>query len=226
MVGKLAVVAAGMFGFGYALVPMYKHICEVTGINILALAEKQVPAAAARGAGQHAGRQSAAPSRWSSTPTRAGRGTSSRPCVRWRCIRASSHGDVRVPERAEPPHVGAGDPELRAAQAAPYFNKVECFCFNQYTLEPGENEAVAGGFRDRPEAVQGRQDDHAVVHLLRGRRQDPAGPGGRRVARPCRTGAASEPSRHRKLLADRQGGAVVVHRHPQEQRLQEDLAAS
>ena len=43
MVGKLAVVAAGMFVFGYALIPVYRHICELTGINILALGEKQVP---------------------------------------------------------------------------------------------------------------------------------------------------------------------------------------
>src|ERR1700750_2350007 len=43
MVRKLAVVAAGMFGFGYALVPVYKHICELTGINVLALGEKEVP---------------------------------------------------------------------------------------------------------------------------------------------------------------------------------------
>ena len=34
MVGKLAVVVAGMFAFGYALVPMYKAICEATGINL------------------------------------------------------------------------------------------------------------------------------------------------------------------------------------------------
>jgi len=27
-------VALGMFGFGYALVPMYKAICEITGVNI------------------------------------------------------------------------------------------------------------------------------------------------------------------------------------------------
>jgi cytochrome c oxidase assembly protein subunit 11 len=33
-----------MFAFGYALVPLYKHICEMTGINILALSE-QVPGA-------------------------------------------------------------------------------------------------------------------------------------------------------------------------------------
>ena len=50
MVGKLAVVAAGMFAFGYALVPIYKHICEALGINILALGERQVPGGSARGA--------------------------------------------------------------------------------------------------------------------------------------------------------------------------------
>ena len=43
MLLKLAVVAGLMFGFGYALVPMYKAICELTGINILALGEKELP---------------------------------------------------------------------------------------------------------------------------------------------------------------------------------------
>ena len=41
MVGKLVVVAAGMFAFGYALVPLYEKICEITGINILALGERR-----------------------------------------------------------------------------------------------------------------------------------------------------------------------------------------
>ena len=43
MVGKLGVVALGMFAFGYALVPIYRAICEATGINVLALVERQVP---------------------------------------------------------------------------------------------------------------------------------------------------------------------------------------
>ena len=42
MVGKLAVVTAGMFCFGYALIPIYKHICEITGINILSVSERKV----------------------------------------------------------------------------------------------------------------------------------------------------------------------------------------
>jgi cytochrome c oxidase assembly protein subunit 11 len=43
MLGKLVVVTAGMFAFGYTLIPIYKHICEMTGINILSLSERQVP---------------------------------------------------------------------------------------------------------------------------------------------------------------------------------------
>ena len=40
MVRKLAVVTVLMFAFGYALVPLYKAICEMTGINVLALGEQ------------------------------------------------------------------------------------------------------------------------------------------------------------------------------------------
>jgi len=43
-------IAAGMFLFGYALIPIYRHICELTGINILALGEKQVPGGSTAGA--------------------------------------------------------------------------------------------------------------------------------------------------------------------------------
>ena len=64
--------------FGYALVPLYKAICEMTGINILSLSERQVPGVARR---RRTCRQTqvdtSAPSRWSSTPTRAAPGSSS-----------------------------------------------------------------------------------------------------------------------------------------------------
>ena len=35
MMGKLLMVAILMFAFGFALVPFYEKICEITGINIL-----------------------------------------------------------------------------------------------------------------------------------------------------------------------------------------------
>ena len=45
MMRKLIVVAVLMFGFGWALVPIYKKICEITGINIMAT--RDAPRAAA-----------------------------------------------------------------------------------------------------------------------------------------------------------------------------------
>ena len=45
MLGKLGVIVLAMFGFGYALVPIYKAICEMTGINVLALGDRQIPGA-------------------------------------------------------------------------------------------------------------------------------------------------------------------------------------
>src|SRR5688500_1158946 len=50
MVGKLALVAAGIVGFGYSLIPSYKHSGEVTGINIRSLSERQVPGGGSAGA--------------------------------------------------------------------------------------------------------------------------------------------------------------------------------
>ena len=41
LVGKLSLVVALMFGFGYALVPVYNAICTALGINVLSLSERQ-----------------------------------------------------------------------------------------------------------------------------------------------------------------------------------------
>jgi len=45
MMGKLAVVAVLMFGFGYALVPVYRAICNALGINVLSVSERGGPLA-------------------------------------------------------------------------------------------------------------------------------------------------------------------------------------
>jgi len=40
MFGKLLMLAILMFAFGFALVPLYNKICEVTGINVLTAKER------------------------------------------------------------------------------------------------------------------------------------------------------------------------------------------
>ena len=52
MVAKLLVVTLLMFGFGYALVPIYKAVCSALGINVLSLSELQTGERPGPGNGQ------------------------------------------------------------------------------------------------------------------------------------------------------------------------------
>jgi len=145
MVGKLAVVAAGMFAFGYALVPIYNAICEMTGINILALAEREVP-----GVG-NAGKNARLP------------GNTQVDMSRTITVEfdANSRGpwEFKPEKRSVQVHPGElttvmyefqntqnrrmaaqAIPSYAPRQAQAHFNKLECFCFNQYTLDPGEKK--------------------------------------------------------------------------------------
>ncbi|QLQ01361.1 MAG: cytochrome c oxidase assembly protein [Burkholderiaceae bacterium] len=145
MLGKLVVVTIGMFSFGYALIPIYKHICEVTGINILSLSERQVPG------GGVAGKDVKLPKNTQVD-------TSRTITVEFD---ANSRGpwEFKPAERSVKVHPGElatvmyefqntqnrrmsaqAIPSYAPHQAAPFFNKLECFCFNQYTLEPGEKK--------------------------------------------------------------------------------------
>src|SRR4051812_2856596 len=139
MVRKLAVVAAGMFLFGYALVPIYKHICEITGINILALGEREVP-----GASRAAPNSQVDYSRTITVEFDANaRGPwSFKPAVRSVQVHPGELATVSYEFRNEQPRRMAAQaiPSYAPHQAAAYFNKLECFCFRQYTLEPGESK--------------------------------------------------------------------------------------
>ena len=141
MVGKLVVVTSLMFAFGYALVPLYKAICEMTGLNVLALNEQVV-----------AGVKPVAPVN-SQVDTS-------------RTITVEFDANARGPWEFKPAtrslQVHPGElttvvyefqnvqnrrmsaqaiPSYAPQQAAAHFNKVECFCFTQYTLEPGEKKS-------------------------------------------------------------------------------------
>jgi cytochrome c oxidase assembly protein subunit 11 len=143
MLRKLTVVALGMFAFGYALIPIYKHICEMTGINILALGEKELP-------GSGNARLSKADNSQIDTS---------------RTITVEFDANARGPWQFKPMqssvqvHPGQlmsvmyefqnvqdrsmsaqAIPSYAPSESSAHFNKMECFCFNQYTLAPGEKK--------------------------------------------------------------------------------------
>ena len=139
MLRKLAVVAVLMFGFSYGLVSMYKEICEALGINVLALSERQVP-----------GNSKATPAN-----TQIDR---SRTITVEFDANANGPWDFKPAKRYVEVHPGElttvmyefkniqnrtmaaqAIPSYAPKQATPHFNKLECFCFNEYTLQAGES---------------------------------------------------------------------------------------
>lgn len=140
MVGKLAVVAVGMFAFGYALIPIYKHVCEALGINVLAVSERQVP-----------GNSSALPANTQVDTSRTitvefdanARGPwEFKPERRSLQVHPGELATVMYEFQNVQTHRMAAQaiPSYAPRNAAPHFNKLECFCFNQYELEPGEKK--------------------------------------------------------------------------------------
>jgi cytochrome c oxidase assembly protein subunit 11 len=138
--GKLVVVTALMFGFGYALVPIYKTICTALGINVLSLAELDV-----QGGARASTKNTQIDT--SRTITIEFDANSRGP---WEFHPAKRSVDVHPGEMTTVMYefknvqnrtmAAQAIPSYAPMQAMPYFNKLECFCFNQYTLKPGESK--------------------------------------------------------------------------------------
>ena len=133
MLAKLVVIALMMFGFGYALIPLYRQICEVMGINVLTQPDGTVT----RPANTQVDR--------SRTITVEFDGNAQGP---WRFRPVTSSMQVHPGElatvlyevvntQARTVHAQA-IPSYAPQQATPHFKKVECFCFQQQTLKPNE----------------------------------------------------------------------------------------
>lgn len=130
---KLLVVAVMMFGFGYALIPVYKQICELTGINLLTPKDVTVEPVANTQVDK------------SRTITIEFDANSQGP---WRFRPTVNSMQVHPGEMAQVVYEVVNTqarsidaqaiPSYAPQQAAAHFKKVECFCFQQQTLKPNE----------------------------------------------------------------------------------------
>ena len=141
MARKLLVVAVAMLGFGYALGPLYNAICNITGINVLALADRNIPGATSSVAANtqidtsrtitvEFDANTRGP--WTFKPER--RSVKVHPGELATVVyEFQNTQDRRMAAQAIPSYA--------PRQAGPHFNKLECFCFTQYTLDPGEKKS-------------------------------------------------------------------------------------
>ncbi len=138
---KLAVVVALMFGFGYALVPLYKAICEALGINVLSLSERQA-ALADKGVANGNGQVDYSRTITVEFDTNARGPWDFKPAVRHMTVHPGELSQVMYEFRNKQDRTMAAQaiPSYAPMQASAHFNKLECFCFNEYTLKPGESK--------------------------------------------------------------------------------------
>lgn len=133
MFGKLIVIAVMMFGFGYLLVPIYKQICEITGVNILNSQEMKVKPIdnsqvdKSRTITVEFDANTTGPFRF-------------RPTVNSMQVHPGEMTQVvyEVVNTQARSVEAQAIPSYAPQQAAAHFKKVECFCFQQQTLEASQ----------------------------------------------------------------------------------------
>jgi len=136
---KLLIAAVMMFGFGYALVPMYQALCKVTGINVLTSKNDY-------------GVRAISPNRVGNTQVDYSRkvtiefDSNSRGPFTFKPVK--NFLEVHPGEMTEIVYEVTNNlgrtveaqaiPSYAPKSATEFFTKLECFCFQQQTLAPHE----------------------------------------------------------------------------------------
>jgi cytochrome c oxidase assembly protein subunit 11 len=140
MLFKLALVVIMMFGFGYAMVPMYKSICEALGVNVLARGDVGAQYGAKPGSintqvdltrSVTVEFDANARGPWEFHPAQ--NAVTVHPGQMTTVMYEFRNTQARTMTAQAIPSYAPGN-----AQA--HFTKVECFCFTQHTLKPGESK--------------------------------------------------------------------------------------
>jgi cytochrome c oxidase assembly protein subunit 11 len=131
---KLSVVVVAMFGFGFALVPFYDKICQVTGLRNIDQADEvkstQIDYARTVRIELDANTRNLP---WTFRPLETLHPVHPGEIAQV-VYQVSNNTDRRV--------IGQAVPSYGPQQAAQYFRKLECFCFTRQVLEPGETRKM------------------------------------------------------------------------------------
>jgi cytochrome c oxidase assembly protein subunit 11 len=148
--GRTAALAAllvlAMTGLAFASVPLYRLFCQVTGFDGTTMrASGDAPGAVA-------GKQ---------VDIRFDANTN--PALPWRFRPEQNVKRARIGERymafyvarnlSDRPVTGTATFNVTPVWAGKYFNKIQCFCFNQQTLQPGEEMRMPVVFFVDPKIV-------------------------------------------------------------------------
>lgn len=135
---KIVLIPVLMFGFGFALVPLYDVFCEITGLNgktgrveAWTIDESQVDSSRTIEVRFLANTSAGLP--WNFEPV-----------VRKMSVHPGKVYEAlyRVRSTSDEETTGQAIPSVSPGLAAEYFNKTECFCFTQQSLAGRENKEM------------------------------------------------------------------------------------
>jgi cytochrome c oxidase assembly protein subunit 11 len=152
MVMALA-IAAAMLGLGYASVPLYRLFCEVTGFGGTTQRASESEAAVAAALGASAG--------GASYSIRFDANTVSEMPWTFRPLQVTDRVTVGQRDMAiyvarndsSVPITGTATFNVEPEAAGKYFNKIQCFCFTEQTLQPGQEVRMPVLFYVDPAAL-------------------------------------------------------------------------
>lgn len=127
--------ALAMLGLGYASVPLYRLFCQVTGFGgtTMTATESDAVRAAAAATGQTISIRfdgsTAMGMPWTFRPSQATDTVT---------IGTRDIATYIARNDSDQPITGMATFNVTPAQAGKYFNKVQCFCFTEQTLQPGQ----------------------------------------------------------------------------------------
>ena len=129
----VAVVVAGMVGLAYASVPLYKLFCQVTGFGGTTQVADQAPDQVLV----------------SAVPLNVRLDANVNPQLNWSFVPVDAEVNLKPGEEVialyratntgTEPSTGTATFNVTPQKAGPYFMKIECFCFTEQTLQPGES---------------------------------------------------------------------------------------
>lgn len=155
---RVALMAAGfalaMLALGFAAVPLYRLFCQVTGFGGTTMRATESEAAIAErlaksaGAGTISIRFDASQDRglpWQFKPAQATQTTA---------IGQRQMAVYTARNDSDRPVTGRATFNVEPEQAGKYFNKIQCFCFTEQTLQPGEEVRMPVLYYVDPKALQ------------------------------------------------------------------------
>ena len=147
VVRRLLLATVAMFGFGFALVPLYDVFCDITGIN-----GKTGRIEAEAALSQQVDRERTVTVEFLSS-VRSDLAWDFKPAVKRVKVHPGEVTEVHYVARNRTGEMVAGQavPSLAPGLAAKYFNKTECFCFTRQTLGPNEEKLMPLRFVVDPE---------------------------------------------------------------------------